>query len=159
MDFYNYINYNIKGNARYDHVIYRRTGDNMNLFDGTINTLTQSLDYAATKNRTIANNVANVDTPAYKSKDVAFKNVLNDQMSTSFETKRTHSKHITFNSNEAKAFHVFSKNNTQYNHNGNNVDIDKEMSELAENQIYYQAVVDRLNGKFSNIQTVLRGGS
>ena len=46
-----------------------------------------------------------------------------------------------------------------YNHNGNNVDVDHEMAELAKNQLYYQAVVDRLNGKFSSLEKVIRGGS
>lgn len=46
-----------------------------------------------------------------------------------------------------------------YNHNGNSVDIDKEMTELAENQIYYQALVERINGKFNSIKSVLNGGN
>lgn len=46
-----------------------------------------------------------------------------------------------------------------YSHNGNNVDIDKEMAELAENQIYYNGLVDRINGKFGSLQTVIRGGN
>jgi len=32
------------------------------------------------------------------------------------------------------------------------------MSDLAENQIYYQSLIDRLNGKFGLLQTVIRGG-
>lgn len=72
--------------------------------------------------------------------------------------KRTHDKHIPF-ANEATQFPIKSKRNSTYNNNGNNVDVDKEMSELAKNQIYYQGLVDRLNGKFGVIQTVLRGGN
>jgi flagellar basal-body rod protein FlgB len=32
------------------------------------------------------------------------------------------------------------------------------MADMAENQIYYEALVDRLNGKFNSLQTVIRGG-
>ncbi|MBP1949118.1 flagellar basal body rod protein FlgB [Virgibacillus litoralis] len=131
----------------------------MELFGGTFQKLENSLNYASAKNRTISNNIANVDTPNYKSKDVAFKNVLNEELNTSFETKRTHPKHIPFNNvNSNQSFQTFTDKNSMYNHNGNNVDIDKEMSDLAKNQIYYRSLVDRMNGKFSSLQTVIRGG-
>ncbi|WP_099158091.1 flagellar basal body rod protein FlgB [Virgibacillus ndiopensis] len=131
----------------------------MDLFGGTFQTLEKSLDYATAKNRTISNNIANVDTPNYKAKDVVFKNVLNDAISSSIEAKRTNTKHIAFdNESMQHSYRIISKNNTMYNHNGNNVDVDKEMSELAKNQIYYQGLVDRINGKFSSLQTVIRGG-
>lgn len=45
-----------------------------------------------------------------------------------------------------------------FNHNGNNVDIDFEMSQMAQNQIYYNALIDRLNGQFNSIKTVLGSG-
>lgn len=131
----------------------------MDLFSGTIQALEKSLDYSTAKNRTISNNIANVDTPHYKAKSVAFKDVLSDTMSKNIQTKRTHEKHYSFNGSENQNFLVREQRNTMYNHNGNNVDVDKEMAELAKNQIYYQAIVDRLNGKFRGIQTVIRGGS
>ncbi|ASN05732.1 flagellar basal body rod protein FlgB [Virgibacillus necropolis] len=131
----------------------------MGLFEGTIRTLENSLDYATAKNRVISNNVANVDTPNYNAKEVVFKHVLNDAISGSFEAKRTNPKHLPFSlESSSHAYQVRTLNNTMYNHNGNNVDIDKEMSELAKNQIYYQGLVDRLSGKFGSLQTVIRGG-
>src|SRR5699024_1487942 len=131
----------------------------MELFGGTIKTLEGSLDYASAKNRTIANNISNVDTPDYKAKDVEFKNVLNEALDPSFDTKRTHAKHIPFdNARQGQPFRVVTRQNTMYNHNGNNVDIDKEMTDLDKNQIYYQSLVDRMNGKFGSLQSVIRGG-
>lgn len=131
----------------------------MNLFDGTIQTLEKSLAYSTAKNRIIADNIANVDTPNYKAKKVVFKNVLASTMDKTIQNKRTHSKHFSFGNMVDQSYVVRENTNTMYNHNGNNVDIDQEMAELAKNQIYYQAVVDRLNGKFSNIEKVIRGGS
>lgn len=129
----------------------------MRLFDHTMNILERSLDYSALKNNVISNNIANVDTPNYKAKKVEFKSVLNEALTNQLETKRTHPKHIPFN-NQRTPFQIVSNHQTMYNHNGNNVDIDKEMSELAKNQIYYRGLVDRINGKFSTLQTVIRGG-
>lgn len=131
----------------------------MGLFEGTIHTLGNSLDYASAKNRAISNNIANVDTPNYKAKEVDFKNVLNDAISGSFDAKRTNPKHLPFSDESSgQAYQVTSSKNTMYNHNGNNVDIDKEMAELAKNQIYYRGLADRLSGKFSSLQMVIRGG-
>lgn len=131
----------------------------MNLFGGTIQTLEKSLAYSTAKNRTIAQNIANVDTPNYKSKNVSFKNVLANTMSGSIQNKRTHPQHFTFQKDTDQSYIITENKNTMYSHNGNNVDVDKEMAELAKNQIYYQAVIDRINGKFSNMEKVIRGGS
>ncbi|MBO1003813.1 flagellar basal body rod protein FlgB [Pseudogracilibacillus auburnensis] len=128
----------------------------MKLFDQTMNTLEQSLNYATKRNAVITNNIANVDTPNYKSQDVVFKHALNDEIS-KLETKRTHPKHIPF-LEDNEPFRTITKKNTLYNHNQNNVDMDKEMSDLAKNQIYYRSLIDRMNGKLSNLQTVIRGG-
>ncbi|GAA0495561.1 flagellar basal body rod protein FlgB [Salinibacillus aidingensis] len=130
----------------------------MALFGNTFQILDRSLDYASVKNQTISNNIANVDTPNYKAKDVDFKSALNKAQS-SLEAVRTHEKHLPFQSGHGlPEFEVVSRQNTTYNHNGNNVDVDKEMTDLAKNQIYYQAIADRLNGKFNSLKTVIRGG-
>lgn len=130
----------------------------MNLFGGTIQKLQSSLDLSAAKNNTIANNIANVDTPNYKAKGVAFKDVLITELNT-LEAKRTDPRHLSFSEDTAKGYRVFHKAGGSYNNNGNNVDIDKEMTELAKNQIYYQGLTDRNSGKFKSMQSVLRGGS
>ena len=46
----------------------------------------------------------------------------------------------------------------RYSHNGNGVDMDKEQANLATNQIYYNALVDRMNGKLNTLQNVIKGG-
>jgi flagellar basal-body rod protein FlgB len=130
----------------------------MDLFSGTINTLQQSLNYASVKNQTIASNISNVDTPNYKAKDVVFKDMLQQEIASSVTAKRTHPRHLPFGQDQRLSYEIAQRNNTTYNHNGNNVDIDKEMAELAQNQIYYQSLVDRINGKFNSLQTVIRGG-
>ena len=48
----------------------------MNLFGNTISVLESGLNYSATKGKTISQNIANVDTPNYKAKNVNFKEVF-----------------------------------------------------------------------------------
>lgn len=129
----------------------------MKLFEGTINTLEKSLNYASAKNNAISNNIANVDTPFFKAGDVVFKHALNGALERQLELKQTHSKHIP-HAQINQSFETIVRQGTTYNHNGNNVDIDKEMTDLAKNQIYYRSMVDRLNGKFQSLQMVVRGG-
>ncbi|MFD1360332.1 flagellar basal body rod protein FlgB [Lentibacillus salinarum] len=132
----------------------------MAFFPDSLQTLENSLGYASAKNHSISDNIANVDTPGYKAKDVEFKNVLQNELKSSLEAKRTHSQHIPFNHfNTDQSYRTVTRRNTMYNHNGNNVDVDKEMAELADNQIYYQALVDRINGKFSSLKTAIGGGN
>lgn len=126
----------------------------MNIFDQTIGQLEHSLNYSTARNKVISHNLANVDTPNYKAKDIQFKTVLEGKL----KAKLTHPKHRPF-ANELTGYRVQAKTGTIYNHNNNNVDIDKEMAELAKNQLYYQSLVDRLNGKFHDLQTVIRGGN
>ena len=130
----------------------------MNLFSGTINTLQQSLNYSSIKNQTIASNISNADTPNYKAKDVEFNDILKSELSSSLTAKRTNARHISFEQEQKFSYQLVQRNNTTFNHNGNNVDIDKEMAELAQNQIYYQSLIDRINGKFNSLQTVIKGG-
>ncbi|UJL47931.1 flagellar basal body rod protein FlgB [Virgibacillus sp. NKC19-16] len=130
----------------------------MDLFGGTIRTLEGSLDFASAKNQAVSSNISNIDTPNYKAKDVAFKDVLNNASQT-IEANRTDEKHIPFDQEVQSSYQVITKGNTSYNHNGNNVDLDKEMAELAKNQIYYNALIDRINGKFGSLQSVVRGGN
>src|SRR5690625_7178157 len=80
--------------------------------------------------------------------------MMNDVLERSSKATRTHPKHVPFSDDtKHQSFQTIDKTNTMYNHNGNNVDIDSEMAALAKNQIYYQALVDRLNGKFNSLQT------
>lgn len=147
---------------RFMTVVFEKNSEGeseVNLFGGTFLSLEKSLDYATLKNRTISNNIANVDTPNYKAKDVDFKEILSSKLTTSIQAKRTHIKHMPFSNDVNLSYQIKNRTNTFYNHNGNNVDIDKEMAELAKNQIYYQSLIDRVNGKFRNIQTVIKGGN
>ena len=50
----------------------------LSLFSGTISTLEKALTYSSTKQKVISENIANVDTPNYKAKDVSFKAAYDD---------------------------------------------------------------------------------
>ncbi|MCY9203186.1 flagellar basal body rod protein FlgB [Bacillus atrophaeus] len=128
----------------------------MDLFSGTIQNLENALGRANIKQKVITNNIANIDTPNYKAKKVSFQNLLN-QESSRLESVKTDYRHVDFSDAGSKGS-IVANSNTAYQQNGNNVDVDKEMTDLAENQINYQALVERMSGKFNSLKTVLTGG-
>jgi flagellar basal-body rod protein FlgB len=133
----------------------------VSLFSTTFQTIENGISYASQKQQTIAQNIANVDTPNYKSKTVSRTSEFRDLLHNELEAYQTDSKHIPFSDSSQRAITqrvITQQGNTSYQANGNNVDMDKEMADMAENQIYYEALVDRLNGKFNSLQTVIRGG-
>uniref|UniRef100_UPI00359FADF2 flagellar basal body rod protein FlgB n=2 Tax=Jeotgalibaca TaxID=1470540 RepID=UPI00359FADF2 len=52
---------------------------------------------------------------------------------------------------------VSKRTGTSVKENGNNVDLDMEMVNLAENSLYYQALISQLNGQYSRLKTIIGG--
>ncbi|MDN4494237.1 flagellar basal body rod protein FlgB [Ureibacillus aquaedulcis] len=129
----------------------------MNLFGGTISKLESGLNYASLKNKTIAQNIANVDTPNYKAKNVSFEKMLSDAKKSTISATRTDIRHYDFEITQS-APGVYSYENFNYRSNGNGVDMDTEQANLAENTIYYNALVERISSKFNSLNTVIKGG-
>ena len=129
----------------------------MNLFSNTVNVLEQGLNYSSLKSKAISQNIANVDTPNYKAKHVSFKSVLDQAQAASDQSFKTDSRHFEFKETNSNGLQITSKN-ANYNSAGNSVDMDSEMSDLATNQIYYNALIERLNGNFNTLKSVIQGG-
>ena len=64
--------------------------------DGTYNILKRALDTASLRQKTISNNIANINTPNYKAKRLVFDQELRRQMASpsSFKLKVTNKRHI-----------------------------------------------------------------
>ncbi|WP_252503613.1 flagellar basal body rod protein FlgB [Sporosarcina sp. Marseille-Q4943] len=129
----------------------------MNIYGSTISLLERGLDFSSTKGKVISQNIANVDTPNYKSKHVSFKQMMHEAQSKPINAYRTNELHFDFASKVSKPG-IANYTNFKYRQDGNGVDMDKEQADLAANQIYYNALVDRLNSKFNSLQNVIKGG-
>ena len=130
----------------------------MKLFSNIFTSLDHALDYSSLKQKVISQNIANVDTPNYKAKDVSFNAIFRNEINQDFQTNRTDPRHLDFSGDSSSQPGIVTRQNVEYNNNGNSVDLDKEMSDMATNQIYYDALVEQLNSKFSTLQNVIRGG-
>lgn len=123
--------------------------------------LEKALDATWAKNEVISNNIANIDTPGYKRQDINFQEYLNAAMKKdAIAGIVTDPKHIPINSNNSGVkIKVTNDNNaTSMRLDGNNVDIDSEMAELAKNQILYNSYTTLLNKHYNKLKTAIREG-
>jgi flagellar basal-body rod protein FlgB len=122
----------------------------------TIKLLENFAGYCALKNKIIAKNIANVGTENYHSQDVVFKNVLDDNMTALLKTDDSRQ----FGANKPDSlpeYNVVTDKSNNDTSGVNNVDIDKQMSELAVNNLNFQFTSKKIGDYFRNIQMVIKG--
>ncbi|SNX55526.1 flagellar basal body rod protein FlgB [Thermoanaerobacterium sp. RBIITD] len=128
---------------------------------GQVDLLGKALDASALRNEIISNNIANVDTVGFKRSDVKFEDFLKDALSSNkLEGYVTDKNHIPINPSTIDNIkpQIVQDNSTSSRLDGNNVDIDVEMSNLAKNQLYYEAIAQRINGELNSIITAVKDG-
>jgi len=128
----------------------------VNVFQ-SIKPLEQALNASMVQQRTITSNISNVDTPNYKRQTVSFQDNLREATK-NLQSYKSNPKHVPF-SNEKNSLNPVVKTDqrTVNQSNGNNVDMDVEMAELAKNQLWYNAMVEKTNSQFRDLQTAIRG--
>ncbi len=118
----------------------------------TKNNIERGLDAAWLRNDVISQNIANVDTPGYKRKVVRFEEFLENEM----KTGRISQGKTKLSSNGIQI--TEDPANSSYRSDGNNVDIEHEMALMAANSIRYNTLIQKMNGDFQKLKTVIRGG-
>ena len=123
--------------------------------------LTKSVDNTAYRHKLLVNNVANVNTPSYKRRDVAdFQKVLREaEGKTSFRASTQNPRHIQFGSLSFEELRPRSikLEQTSYRNDNSSVDVDLEMAEMSKNGLRYQAYTQKLNGYFRSYKELLQG--
>ena len=116
-----------------------------------INVLDKAADASWLREATITNNLANVDTPGFKRKDVDFEGVLKTELGRSkYVTLDQKVKDLHMNHLNATAY--TDSSNFSYRLDGNNVDVD---TELASEQLRYTALTDSITHEISRFKSVL----
>ena len=128
--------------------------------------LEKAMDTAVLRRKVIADNIANVDVPHFKRSEVSFEANLRRAIHSeryakenAVPAKLTDKRHIPFF--RSLNFHdVKAKTHIDYlssmRNDGNNVDVEHEMSEALKNQLRYQALTTRINSNFKMMNIVLR---
>lgn len=128
--------------------------NNSGVFD-YINVLGTSLDAASTRNDIINHNIANVNTPNYKRKDIRFETELKHAFARASEdTVDARVKNLDLEALTPEIYTDYAELSFRYD--GNNVDINNENAILAKNQIKYNGMMDLLNKNFSQLKSVIK---
>lgn len=121
------------------------------------NVLTRAADVSAYRNEVLSNNLANATTPGYKRKDVAFEESLARAIESAGTQKDSLTKKVhNLDPDMVRATVYTDRADLDYRIDENNVDVATENSELASNQLVYEALIDSINSEFSRIRSVIK---
>lgn len=144
-----------------------------NIFD-SIDLINRGIEVTWLRNEVISNNIANVDTPGFKSSEVEFEHIFSDALNNilpsgdeslrltndmhigSGRTKlvTTQEGHIAIGGNlEPEAIVVTNDDSIRYDEN--DVDIEHEMVELSKNTIEYYALISKVNSEFRKLNSAI----
>lgn len=134
----------------------------------SIGILENGMDAAMLRRKVLANNIANVDVPHFKRSEVVFESEMKraiddtnqfEKDASTFQLKRVHPDHIPHRQYK-RYTDVAPKVSIDYNsamrNDGNNVDIEDEVSKLVRNQMQYNMMVDRIGGEFRMLNQLTR---
>lgn len=124
--------------------------------DRTIKALATSLNFRQVRQDIISSNIANSETPGYKAKKIDFEEALqraldiDGQQSLQVEN----SQHFNVGQGGFKNLQpeIYDDPNGIVSEDGNTVDRDAEMANMAENKILYDASVQLLNKKLGMLK-------
>ena len=120
-------------------------------FSGTDSYLRAAMSGLAARQRAIANNVANVDTPGFKATEVRFEDALKNAISRGHSTTRTGNQ-ADLNASVSRGTLIDS---TSTRADGNNVDIDREMEMLSEANLNYSALTQVMSTRIGILRNVI----
>ena len=115
------------------------------IFGNTLGLLERSLNLRADNQKLIVSNLANLDTPNYKA----------------FKMARTHSSHMAPHTGQMANAVVerVESNPRSIRGDGNTVELETEMSNLAENTLLYNTATRIVANKFNLLKSVIKGGA
>lgn len=108
---------------------------------GEFKTLEAGIKMSWMQHQIHSQNIANIETPGYKSKNLVFRQVLSEK------AKKASLARVSASVQENKAL--------SNRNDGNNVDLEKENIELYKSYVQYAALLNKVNGKFDQYSYVL----
>jgi flagellar basal-body rod protein FlgB len=126
------------------------------LFDKTTQSLATSINMRQLRQNLISSNVANAETPGYHAKKLDFEDALRRALDTDSlrGVSVTHPEHFPIAAGGMNGVRpdVYDNPEGAVNNDGNSVDLEKEMSNLAENTILYKAALELINKKIAALK-------
>lgn len=106
-------------------------------------TLFDNLNFRAERQKVISSNIANINTPNYKTKELTFESELKNAQNTPIlnlsQTQGNHLPNIE-NRNQNAGPSLMQVKGLEEQNDGNNVNLDTQMSEMSKNKVLFDAV-------------------
>jgi flagellar basal-body rod protein FlgB len=133
------------------------------LFDKTTNALGAAINFRQLKQGVASSNIANAETPGYKAKKMDFEAALSRAVDIHGLGKMSvdSPEHfpVTGSSIANVTADVYENPDVTVTNDGNTVDLEREMAELAENTILYKAAIQLINKKLAGMAYAATEGS
>jgi flagellar basal-body rod protein FlgB len=131
--------------------------------DNSISSMEKFLDLAVQRQSLISSNLANGDTPGYKTVDINFEQELGDAMSGLNDQQTplrvTNFRHIALPADgSSSAAAVKQVEGLTSRNDLNNVNIDREMAHLSTNALRFSMIAQLLAGKFHTLKAAIMEG-
>jgi len=134
------------------------------LFGGTVSILEKVLDFRSQRHNVILSNIVNADTPGFKSFDIVMDEAadrVHARASDGMQMDSTDPGHFSEGFQDTGGIRTRFVEHEKLINKGdqNTVDLDRSMSNLAENNLLYNALAQTISKKFRMLKEVIRGGT
>lgn len=118
-----------------------------------------AIDASAARGKVISNNISNINTPGFKCSSVKFEENLSRTINgNDVGLNITNKRHFKDGGGLNGEYTIETDKDTSMRPDGNNVDVEKEMVDLSSNNMYYNFLISRLNGKISTQRFIISEG-
>ena len=126
--------------------------------DHTFGVLENSLNGSVARQKTIAHNVSNINTPGFKRFLIEVEGQLENPSGKSQQLplKVTRAKHISIPANET--FDIARDTSPGLRADGNNVNLEQEMTLMVQNDVYFNAALNQINKKIAMQKYIISDG-
>ena len=129
------------------------------LSDQTLDAMEVYMTRLSQRQQVVASNLANIDTPGYKTRDISFHATMQELLSgDSMNLRATRPEHTQAwvpVTPQAQAFEV---QGLPSRTDQNNVDLDREMLKLSQTSFGYSLITQMVRGKFRTLSVAINEG-
>ena len=133
----------------------------LDIFEGrTLNAIEGYMDRLSQRHKIVSSNLANIDTPGYKTKEISFHATMDELVAKerSGNLRTTRERHIEGEAFGPLAHMVFEPQGLVERADRNNVDIDREMAKISETSFGYSMITQFLRGSYQKLSTSINEG-
>ena len=133
------------------------------LFDNTIKALKASIQMRQVRKNVIDANIANAETPGYRSRKMDFEGALQRALKSEKlgQMHTSHGDHFSIGQGALSRLRadIYDNPEINYSNDGNTVDLEKEMALMNENAIMYNTTIRLINKKLAALKYAATEGN